>query len=211
MLALPQEGIDHSVLVDAASRLGVPVVTVMGDPNDLVRRYSLVASWFGAHVVVRIPGDNVCVCPREIDRIIGFYFQHQPNWSWLVSNLDQNIGNNGYPGGLGAEVYSWKLLDYLNQNVTDPELREHPHKSMFITERVKTLKCPELFGPELKFSVDTIEDLQRTRDLYAALGTKFTGAEAVRFLKEQTNGLTDTDKIGKASIRTFRNTTGESE
>lgn len=200
VLALPAE--KESPLGLYAAEHGLPAITVLGNPNDLMRRYALVSKWFGATTVVRIPGDNPCVDPNEIDRIITFYRMNEPKWWWLTTTLDQNVGNNGYPGGLGAEVYHPK---YFHEGVKtgDPVYLEHPHKWAFARGHVKTLQCPDfLFGPQFKFSVDTLGEFQQMERLYKELPSMFTGEQAVEWMKRY--ATTDSNTIGQASINLQR-------
>lgn len=169
-LAVPKEK-DTAALIEIAEDSQVPIFIVDGDPNDLLFRYSEVADCLTADPVVRIPADNPCVDPDEINRIITFYLQNVPS-RCLFSNLDRNIAGNGYPGGLGAEVYSRDFLEWLNQNVKDPRLREHPHLWAFEKQKVRTCPCPVEFArPDLRFDVNTQEDFDFIRGIYEALGS----------------------------------------
>ena len=129
-----------------------------GHPTDLVDRYYNAALCFNAEVVVRIPADNPLIHPSEIDRIVEYY---------LSSGVDfaSNIGpflDNQYPDGLGAEVFSVKLLEMLYKDVKDPRHREHV--TTFFREqplrfKLGTVKCPEAFRrPDIKLDVNTRED-----------------------------------------------------
>src|SRR3990167_4586482 len=103
VLAIPEEQ-DSRLLKNIARSLHVPCFVMDGDPSDLLHRYRSAALNYDADVIVRVPADNPCVDPDEIDRIVGFYLAHHKVFlfDYLFSNLDQNIENNGYPGGLGA-------------------------------------------------------------------------------------------------------------
>jgi spore coat polysaccharide biosynthesis protein SpsF len=140
------------------------------ETNNLVARHQEIVSHFPTNAtIVRIPGDNPCVDPDEIDRIIDHYdSQWQPIGPWLYTNLDRNILGNGYPGGLGAEVYSPWFMHWLATNVETAEHREHPHKWAFDTGHVHTITAPaEIRRPQLRFDVNTPEDLDYIRDIYA--------------------------------------------
>lgn len=171
-LALPQEPHDHSVLVDAATDLGVHVITILGDPNDLVRRYEVAAQCTEAEAIVRVPGDNPCVDPDEINRIIRLYQRtaERVDLKWLWSNLDRNIAGNGYPGGLGAEVYHRDFIAWMHENVHDPRLREHPHLWAMERQRVATISAHHsIHHPDLRFDVNTMDDFTFVRGIFDAL------------------------------------------
>ena len=171
VIAIPEEKESPDILA-ATQELKIPVLIMPGDPNDLLARYNSAASMFGISTIVRIPADNPCVDPDEIDRIINVYRMGMYNSSggtgqWLTSNLDRNLLANGYPGGLGAEVYDAWFMHWLGTNVEDIELREHPHKWAMEKGRVRTVECPPQFRrPELRFDVNTQEDLEYIRSIY---------------------------------------------
>jgi len=169
MMAIPHES-NGGVMIHAARELGVAVLDYYGDPNDVVHRYALAADIMDADIVVRIPGDNTFIDPDEIDRIVNFYNEDPAPWNWLTTNLDLNVLGNGYPAGLGAEVYDVRFINWLDKNIRDPQLREHPHKWAFENSHIRTIPAPEhLRRPELKLSVDTPAEFKWTSDVYDAL------------------------------------------
>jgi spore coat polysaccharide biosynthesis protein SpsF len=177
VLAIPAEK-GNALLLNTAADLKVLPLQWEGDPNDLIGRYNYAAWLCEADLIVRVPGDNPCVDPDEIDRIIAL--QQEQDWHWLTSNLDRNIHRNGYPGGLGAEVYTRSFLDWLNRNVECPLLREHPHLWAFANEKVLTCKCPPEFAyPHMRFDVNTLEDFQRIDSIYATAPTNFRSKDLV--------------------------------
>jgi len=202
VVAMPPEGERTAQLIDSIrdteALLFIPPIEV----TDLLKRYWLAAQFCRADTIVRIPADNPCVDPDEIDRIVKFYSeQPQPTGQWLYTNLDQNVLENGYPGGLGAEVYSSWFLHWLYTNVDQESvvipgahksanqinLREHPHLWAFNNGRLKTLPAPaEIRRPDLRFDVNTPDDLMYIRDIYTNLyeeGKVFSAAEAIKYLK----------------------------
>ncbi len=191
VLAIPVEP-NSAPLVEAADSLQIPTIVVGGNPNDLARRYAVAARTMGADIVVRVPGDNPCVDPDEICRAIAHFKKDPPRWNWLTSNLDQNLQCNGYPGGLGAEVYDARYLKWLDNKIEDPHYREHPHRWPIETDRVNTFFCPEeIRRPELKFSVDTQADFDFIAGIYDALyPTKpnFRIRDILAYLEGKTDG-----------------------
>jgi len=171
VVAIPEEK-NSNELISAIETEGVMTCVTPGDPNDLLYRYDSVASFLHADVVVRIPADNPCIDPDEIDRIIVSHeTMPRPVGKWLTSNLDRNILGNGYPGGVGAEVYDAWFIHWLDMNVEGPELREHPHFWPMANGRVRTIPCPsDIKRPELHFDVNTLADLEYVRSIYDAIG-----------------------------------------
>lgn len=169
ILAIPHES-SGGVLKEAAADLNIPVLEYHGDPDDLVHRYALAADIWNAQIVVRIPGDNTFVDVDEVERIVTAYLSDPSPWNVLTTNLDADVLGNGYPSGLGAEVYDARFLTWLDTHTWEPRHREHPHKWAFEHGKLRTLMAPEhVRNPGMKFSVDTEEDWQFTRDIYHAL------------------------------------------
>jgi spore coat polysaccharide biosynthesis protein SpsF len=165
---------EDDVLVELAHRYGVSVFR--GSENDLVDRYYQAAKTFGANVIVRLPADNPCPEPGEIDRIIDYHFTGQSDYS---SNLS-NIFNNGYPDGIGAEVFTIEVLAEVWETSNEPEKREHPNLNFFDHKlqkpanpekyRVGTVPCPPEFRrPDLILDVNTQEEYKFIAQLYEYL------------------------------------------
>jgi len=195
VIAMPLEGELTAELIDTFDDLKVNRLIVGGDPCDLLYRYYFAANAYKADTVVRIPSDNPCIDPDEIDRIVEYYnAAKHPTGQWLYTNLDRNVLGNGYPGGLGAEVYSGWFIRWLDANVTDKRQREHPHVWAFDEGRVRTIPAPEAIRrPALRFDVNTHADLAYIRDIYAHIYPQkptFRTADILAYLdsKEPTNG-----------------------
>lgn len=184
VVAVPQED-QTGDLAYALHSTKVPVMIVPGDPNDLVHRYALTAQYVGADIVVRIPADNPCIDPDEIDRIVT-YFNDMPKpvGQWLTTNLDRDVLKNGYPGGLGAEVYETWFLHWLDNNMTDPVCREHPHFWAMANGKVRTIEAPQAIKrPELHFDVNTFGDLEYIRAIYDGVYSKNHDFRAVDIIE----------------------------
>lgn len=147
-----------------------------GSENDLVDRYYRAALHFAADVVVRLPADNPVPEPAEIDRIVRFHALGRVEWA---SNLAQ-VMDNGYPDGIGAEVFDVWTLEEIAKTVSDPARREHVHLNYFNYAeqravrpdryRVGTVECPAEFRrPDLVLDVNTEEQYRFIRSLYEDL------------------------------------------
>ena len=195
VLAVPYES-NGGVLLEAARSLGVEAFEYCYDPSDVLGRHVMVAEIMNADAVVRIPGDNTFVDPDEIDKVV-LRYKEDVNilpWKLLTTTLDTDVLGNGYPAGFGAEVYNLRFLRWLEQNVCDPEQREHPHRWAFEKQLVYTYKAPSWLNihenPWLphSFSVDTPADWEFTQRLYDELyptNHDFRVRDIVEFLGEQ--------------------------
>lgn len=172
---------DHEILEDIVLDAGAFVFPYMGDENDLIGRYASCAKEFDADFVVRVPADNPCVDPDEITRTLHVV---PADWDYLITNLDQNVSRNGYPGGIGAEIYNRRFLNWLDQNVTYPMLREHPHLWAYANDMIITIEAPEeIRRPDLRFDVNTKEDFEYIREIYKALWPNFRTKDILNYLE----------------------------
>ncbi|MDQ7816760.1 MAG: glycosyltransferase family protein [Melioribacteraceae bacterium] len=140
-----------------------------GSENDLVDRYYQAAMKYQADFIVRLPADNPVVEPEEIDRII----EHHLNSDDDFSANTHNILDNGYPDGLGVEIFSFEKLQEIWEITTDPKNREHPHTYFYEHPekyKIGTVKCPQEFRrPDLVLDVNTKEEYEFLSQIYNAL------------------------------------------
>lgn len=157
IIALPDTS-ENDVLDDIANKKGVSVVR--GPMNDVLYRYILAARKFEADAIVRICADNPFVDPVEVDRLIAYYNEHQPDYAF--NHLDKF--NNGYPNGLGAEIVSRSTLECIHVEAVSSSEREHifnyiwSHQENF---NIQTFRAPESIAyPALKLDIDMPIDLE---------------------------------------------------
>lgn len=165
---------EDEVLMKLAQSQGV--AAYQGSETDLVDRYYRAAKAFGSDVVVRFPGDNPVPEPEEIDRIIAYHLEATADFS---SNLAQVYGN-GYPDGIGAEVFNLTCLEAAWADPADSDRREHVHLNFFDYKQqrptapdrftVGTIECPAAFRrPDLVLDVNTLEQYRFMSELYGYL------------------------------------------
>jgi len=165
---------EDNVLENIAKNMGVNIFR--GSANDLVDRFYMAAVAYDADVIVRFPGDNATPEPAEIDRIIEYHLRGNTKFSTnLVPAFD-----NGYPMGIGAEVFSKETLKDVWRRNSAPVMREHLALNFFdfyenkIIEperyRVGTIRCPDEYsGSSLVLHVDTQQDYRYMYELYSYL------------------------------------------
>lgn len=167
-----------------------------GPENNLVKRYYLAAKKFNIRNVIRFPGDNCIPEPREIDRIIKFYESFSK--PFFATNLS-NILENGYPDGIGAEIFGFNFLDDLINTKLTKSQKEHPHTNFFNYDKneiinkkwcnVRTIKCPKKFRrPDIRLDVNTMKDFKYIKNIYDNLyskNSKFNIINVIKFLDRQ--------------------------
>lgn len=161
-------------LVDIAKRLGCLVYR--GLEKDLLERICGAADMVQADVIVRYPADNALPEAKDIDRIVSYFKESRCDYA---SNLC-NILQNGYPEGIGAEVFRRSKLELFRQQEKDLLKREHITPCFYDCEnnipatpgafKIGTVSCPESYRrPDLKMCVDTAEEYEYIARMYREL------------------------------------------
>ncbi len=136
-----------------------------GNENDVLNRYYEAALENKLEHIVRICADNPFVDPIQIDNLIDFYKKNSCDYT--ANN--QNLFNSGYADGFGAEIFSFDVLSQMKKCVFKQKHKEHV--TLYIKENptifnVKPMKASKKINfPNLKFDIDTIEDLKKIRNI----------------------------------------------
>jgi spore coat polysaccharide biosynthesis protein SpsF len=176
IFAIP-EGKNDDPLFEFLNERGMPVFR--GPEEDLISRHLGAASKVCADFIVRIPGDNPVPHGSEIDRIVNFHLDSNPNG--FSTNLSEVFGS-GYPDGIGAEIFSFQCLEEVLKLKPTKAQREHPHLSFFdyvdqaevhpYIFPVGTVKCPEQFArPDIILDINTKKDFEYFKSMFRDLGT----------------------------------------
>ena len=91
---------DDDVLVKIGKSYKIDVFR--GSENDLVDRYYQSIRKRNFNHVLRLPADNPIPDPIEYDRLIEYHLKTDNDFS---SNIC-NFMNNGYPDGIGVEIFT---------------------------------------------------------------------------------------------------------
>jgi len=173
VVAVPyEERGKFEVLMDWGCQLSSPAVP----QHDLIARFHDTAKTYDADLVVRLNGDNPFVEASEIDRAVECFVRRP---CLFVSNMHQHpirvmepySDKNGYPDGIGCEVFSLSRLQWMCQELRDPYSREHPHQIFHRFKIVSSPLCPEAFArPDIKLDVNTEADLEELKILLFETG-----------------------------------------
>ena len=127
-----------------------------GSEHDVLDRYYRTALKYSADTIVRITGDCPVIDPMIVDRVIGYYQNHQPQCDYVSNSLQRT-----FPRGLDTEVFSFELLERAAHEAKHPEEREHvtpyfyKHPELFELGSV----AQEIDQSDHRWTVDTVEDL----------------------------------------------------
>lgn len=173
-------------LFEECRRLGVE--TFRGSTNDVLRRFVDAIEGDAATEVVRICADNPFIDPECIDQVIREYrssvaqyaFNHRP------------AAACNYADGFGAEVISTTLLRQLSTSTTSSAHREHVTLAIVDGTVAAVVHACTTVGPlarpDLRFDVDTPDDLETLRRIVLGIGNDCV-APAAKILEAAARGL----------------------
>ena len=182
---------EDKVLVDLANELGVS--SFQGNLLDVRDRYLNAAEKSNADFIIRIPADNPMPDANEIDKLIEFHLVNNPQG--FSSNLAQ-VNNSGYLDGIGAEIFSTKLLQESVTRSSSDTVKEHVHRNFFdysTQTPVDASWCPiaspkapeELRRPDIILDVNTMDDYTKIKRIYDHLypqNSNFTTVDVINFI-----------------------------
>ncbi len=156
-------------------------------------RYLKAAEKFQADFIIRIPADNPMPDAKEIYKLIEFHLKS--NSTGFSSNLAQ-VGNSEYLDGIGAEIFSTKLLQQSVAKSSSDTVKEHVHRNFFdysTQTPVDATWCPiaspmapeELRRPDIILDVNTIDDYTKIKRIYDHLypeNPNFTTVDVINFI-----------------------------
>jgi spore coat polysaccharide biosynthesis protein SpsF len=172
-------------VADLCRRRGYPFYR--GEMQDVLDRYYQAAATFHATIVVRITADNPVIDPQLVDLTVN---EFQRAAADFAANRLPPPWHRTYPNGLDVEVCSMAALDQAWQEAREPFQREHvmpyfyeglPVETTHVTRSI-TVISPRGFrlrlvnhDPDLgtlRWTVDTPEDLDLIRRVYAHFGNR---------------------------------------
>ncbi len=146
-----------------------------GSEPDVLGRFAGAARRFGITKLVRICGDNPLVDGRAVAGIVEALRTHA------------SARTQGYPLGAGAEGCTAEALLAADAEAVEPHDREHVMP--FIYRHVERFPFALVSAPPLssqpRLTVDTEEDLDRFRRIFAALGDDPALEDVIAFLERE--------------------------
>ena len=169
-----------------------------GPSQDVLRRYRIAADAVDATAVIRVTSDCPLLCPEVSGEIVRAFHEATVDYA---SNTMVRV----YPRGLDTEVFSTDVLRQADDEATDPAEREHV--TPFIYRRPERFRLlPVASGMDhsnLRWTVDTPEDLQLARRLLVALkadGMEGTYAELLELIREHPEWSALNEKVSQKPV-----------
>ena len=151
-------------LVNLAEELGVRVFR--GSALDVLDRYYQCALAYHLDDIIRATGDNPFIDPEECDRLVDFYINRQLDYATISTNQE-----NGYPLGVGVEVFTFSALEKSWRAGHAPHHREHVNEyileSLAIFKQAMMPAPRDKCAPELSLTVDTPEQFAFAEAIYS--------------------------------------------
>ena len=179
IVAIPNTKKDD-VLAEYLKSLNVKVFR--GDENNVLNRFYETVKEIKAKNIVRICADNPLICGEEIDNLIEYYSKNKCDYAY--NHIPKN---NLYPDGLGAEIISFELLKWLNENVKENKHKEHcfsyiwDNVDKFVIKTFNPKK--ELQYPHIKLDVDTFDDYYKLA--LAPINIEMKADEIIKIFKDK--------------------------
>ena len=154
---------DDAIVAECA-QLGVPVFR--GSEEDVLDRYHRAAEAYDAETVVRITSDCPLIDPEVVDLVVQAFRDTAPDYAG-------NALERWFPRGLDCEAMSSAALMTAWRDARQPYERTHvtpyiyQHPELF---RLASVRAPSNHGA-LRWTVDTVEDLEFVRAVYAGIQT----------------------------------------
>lgn len=141
------------------------VPCVSGPEQDVLARFKLIADLWQPtpDLIVRITAD----CPLIDSEVIDATIEQLRDGAMWASN----IVPRAWPDGLDVEVFMRETLRWLDEQTTNPADREHVTPLLYRHGGEYgggQLRCPVALG-DLRWTVDTKEDLDWVRQVYARM------------------------------------------
>ncbi|GIW07980.1 MAG: hypothetical protein KatS3mg060_2785 [Dehalococcoidia bacterium] len=136
-----------------------------GSLDDVLDRFYRAARHFGGDTIVRITGDCPLVDPIVVERVLR---AHRASGADYTTNTLRYT----FPDGLDVEVFSFAALELAHTEATKPSEREHVTPYLRNGDRFRVHNVEhvvDLSGRRLQWSVDTPDDLEFVRAVYARL------------------------------------------
>ena len=140
-----------------------------GDPDNVLSRYTNAIRAYNLETIIRATGDNPFVFTQYLPDLVAAYEAEKADYAVMM----------GLPYGAGVELVRATALLRAERECTQAAEREHVCPFLYNNPqkfRILRLQAPaEYFAPDLRITVDTLEDYQRAKDIHNRRGEAAVG------------------------------------
>jgi len=142
-------------------------LTFRGSEDDVLGRFAGAARAHQADVIVRITSDCPLLDPEVIGRVVSAFRAGQPRVHYASNTMRRT-----FPRGLDTEVVRRDALESADAEDRDPALREHVTPYIQRSGRFALVEVVDAADhSDLRWTVDTPDDLRLVREVYRCLGS----------------------------------------
>jgi spore coat polysaccharide biosynthesis protein SpsF len=160
-----------------------------GSMNNVLDRYYKAARAADADVVVRITADCPLLSPRTIDDVVTFFGRGNYDYA-------SNVHPPTFSDGLDVEVMTFDVLETAWHEAAFKSEREHV--TPFITKHPERFRIGNFENPidlsDLRWTVDTEQDLAFVRAIYDQMQKTFFTTEEVLLLLQRVPQLANINR-----------------
>lgn len=170
------------VVADAAASYGAEVTR--GSEDDVLSRFRQAAEEFDAATCVRISADSPLIDPSVCDLAVKAFQSAEPAVDYASNKLDPS-----FPLGLDVEVFSRAALERAFDEAT--ETFQRSHVTVYIYQNPHLFRLlpvvAEMDYHSLRWTVDTLEDLELVRIVFERLGggNEFSWRDVVQLIERE--------------------------
>ncbi|MDA8326252.1 MAG: glycosyltransferase family protein, partial [Nitrospiraceae bacterium] len=146
------ENPEDDAIVEIARKENVPYFR--GPEKDVLARYYQAAKENGLGIIVRVTSDCPCIDPEVVDLVV-------KDISESGADYASNSLKRTYPHGLDTEAFTMDALERSFKEAKKEFEREHVTPYIYMTGQfqIRNPEAPEeFFAPEIRITLDTIED-----------------------------------------------------
>jgi spore coat polysaccharide biosynthesis protein SpsF len=154
-----------------------------GSAEDVMDRTLRAARSVGATTIVTVTGDCPLVDPVVVDKVVGAYIEHQPDYA------SNKLFGYKYPIGLDVEAFTTDSLEAVERVAREPRDREHvtlyyyEHPDEFNLLAVEPEDRQR--RPALRLTLDTAADYELIRAIYDHFWPRQFGLDDVLALLDE--------------------------
>lgn len=154
-----------------------------GNKENVLERFYYAAKKNKLDIIVRVTADNPCIDPLLVNSTLKRHIEGM--WDYTATE--------GYPLGLGIEVFNFNTLEEVYNNAEKDYEKEHVTPYIYNNPRIfkiNEVKAPkELYAPDIRITLDTEEDYALLCAVFDYLYPKneyFNAYDIVNLFKEKT-------------------------
>jgi spore coat polysaccharide biosynthesis protein SpsF len=174
---------EDAQIENLALKLGVKCYR--GSEEDVLSRVLEASKTYKVDLICELTGDCPLIDPVIIDQVITAHLSG--NYDYTSNTFTHRT----FPRGLDVHVFPVSVLERTAELTSDPI--DRVHVSYFIYTNPKLFKLngvyanPEVFGPDIRITLDTFEDYEIIGSIYSALykpGEVFLAKDIIKYLKD---------------------------